>query len=98
MKLFPVSTVLAALVASSYAKKSCSVPAIHRNVTILQPSVSIVPGGRVPQPNTTAKADQIIDLFQKLGRTTNWTIAQRIPLEGGISCRSIYSATTNLDV
>ncbi|KIM80558.1 hypothetical protein PILCRDRAFT_822287 [Piloderma croceum F 1598] len=79
MKLF---VVLVGLVASSYAKKSCSVPAIPRNVTIFQHDEPIVPGGRLPPPNPASKSDQIVDLVQKLGRTTNWTIVDRIELEG----------------
>jgi len=83
MKLFVAFSVLVGLAASSYAKKkSCSVPAVPRNITILQHNEPIVPGRRLPPPNPASKTDQIVELVQKLGRTTTWKIVERIPLEG----------------
>jgi hypothetical protein len=51
------------------------------NITILRPDVPFVPG-HLPPPYASTQSDDIIRLFQNLGRTTNWKLVDKVHFEG----------------
>jgi len=93
MKLFFAFSLLAAALVASSSATLCSAPAIPKNVTILEPTQSIVSGGHLPPPNPASKADRIVEIMLSLGRTTNWTVVNRIQLKGEILASQYYIHT-----
>lgn len=51
------------------------------NITISQPNVSFVPSP-LPPPHALSDGEQIVSLFQNLGRTTTWTSIANISFQG----------------
>lgn len=52
------------------------------NITISQPGVPFVPGRTLPAPFAASQADQIAELFQRLGRSTVWDLVEKVHFEG----------------
>lgn len=51
------------------------------NITIYQPGVSFAPEP-LPAPKAASHCDEIVTLFNDLGRSTNWTLVDKIHFEG----------------
>lgn len=58
-----------------------SLPASALNITISQPSVPFAPSP-LPQSHADSDGDEIVALFQNLGRTTIWKSIANITFEG----------------
>ena len=56
-------------------------PAFSLNLTTFQPSLPLAPSP-LPAAFASQNADQLYDLFSKLGRSTNWNLVQSIQLQG----------------
>lgn len=52
-----------------------------QNITVYRPGVPFAPQ-TLPAPAAASQADQIAEAFANLGRSTTWTIVERIRLEG----------------
>lgn len=52
------------------------------NITVLQPGVSFVPVKTVPLPYAASECDEIVELFQNLGRTVVWNLVDAVKFEG----------------
>ncbi|KAH8812754.1 hypothetical protein F5884DRAFT_856049 [Xylogone sp. PMI_703] len=52
------------------------------NITISQPGVPFVPGRTLPAPHAASQCDEIVELFQRLGRSTVWNLMDKIHFEG----------------
>jgi len=57
-------------------------PSPIRNVTIHQPHLPVMPYKHLPEPHAASKADQIVRLFQNLGRSTVWKLVEKVQFEG----------------
>lgn len=56
-------------------------PAFSLNLTTFQPSLPLAPSP-LPAAFASQNADQLYDLFSKLGRSTTWNLVQSIQLQG----------------
>ena len=73
---------LAAALAGSLTFSAVPPLALARQITIHQHGVPFVPERLLPASHAASKSDRIVELFQTIGRTTVWTLVEKVPFEG----------------